>query len=333
MNKINTKDQSWLLLKREVEDYVNKNKKKYLDFFLFLKFLFVIFICAFSYINILFSENYLSLSINLLGLTFGLLLMAFMCHSLTHVAYFSNKKINVKLGFFWDLFLGVSKDFWRYKHNSLHHVYTNINNKDDDINVGNIFRFSQYQKKHWFHRYQYLYAPFLYLLNYLNMIITYNIKYFQIKKRNFSEIIIFIFFKILFFFFLLFPFYLLEIKFSILYFLNLLLFGFLGAIILGVSHLFEEVQILDEAKEHEFFSSQVITTSNHSANVFFNELFFGLNYQLEHHLFPQLNYYYYPKINHIVKKHIELNNLIYYEHKTIFDAMFSHFKFLKKMGE
>ena len=37
-------------------------------------------------------------------------------------------------------------------------MYTNINNKDEDIDTGGIFRFSEYQAKYWFHKYQYLYV-------------------------------------------------------------------------------------------------------------------------------------------------------------------------------
>ena len=333
MNKIQTKNQSLLLLKKEVEEYVNANQNYFLDFYSALKLFVLISFCTFFYVNVLFVEAYAFMIINSIGLVFSLMSIGFLAHCVTHNSYFSNKKLNSNLGFLWDFFLGVSKESWKYKHNSLHHVYTNINNKDEDIDTGGIFRFSQYQTKYWFHKYQYLYAPFLYSLKYLSMLYIYNVRYFQIKKRSAFEMTTFISGKMLFLFLFLLPLYMQKIEFSIIYIMSMLFFGFYISIVFAPAHFFDKVNMIDEKAEHDFFSSQVNTTSDYATNVIFNELFFGLNYQLEHHLFPQLHYYYYPKINHIVKKHIEKNNLIYHKHETVLDAIISHIKFLKKMGK
>jgi linoleoyl-CoA desaturase len=154
------------------------------------------------------------------------------------------------------------------------------------------------------------------------------------KKRSFTEIMLFLFIKISFFSFILYPLSIKNTELSFIYLITIFIFSgiYLSAVVVIPAHLFDGTKMKKEENEHDFFISQVESTSNYSTNIILNELFFGLNYQLEHHLFPQIHYYYYPKINHIVKKHIEKNGLIYHEHKTFFQAIMSHIRFLKKMG-
>ena len=58
----------------------------------------------------------------------------------------------------------------------------------------------------------------------------------------------------------------------------------------------------------------------------------GLNYQVEHHIFPNISHVHYDKIAKIVKKTSSDFNLPYNEFNTFFDAIRAHFKFLKTMG-
>ena len=58
----------------------------------------------------------------------------------------------------------------------------------------------------------------------------------------------------------------------------------------------------------------------------------GLNYQVEHHLFPGICHVHYPKIAKIVKETAKEYNVPYYEHKTFWGALKSHVAFLKVMS-
>src|SRR5205085_9810631 len=53
---------------------------------------------------------------------------------------------------------------WRIQHNVLHHTYTNVEGLDEDIDTMGLLRLSPTQPKRWYHRYQHIYAWFLYMI-------------------------------------------------------------------------------------------------------------------------------------------------------------------------
>ena len=57
---------------------------------------------------------------------------------------------------------------WGKNHNESHHLYTNIEGSDIDVLSNPLVRMTDSQPLKWFHRYQYLYMPVLYLLYSLN---------------------------------------------------------------------------------------------------------------------------------------------------------------------
>ena len=65
---------------------------------------------------------------------------------------------------------------------------------------------------------------------------------------------------------------------------------------------------------NDWYKHQIITSSNHGVNSYFHTLFSGgLNYQIEHHLFPNINHCHYPYIQPIVKKICKKYNVEYKE--------------------
>ena len=58
----------------------------------------------------------------------------------------------------------------------------------------------------------------------------------------------------------------------------------------------------------------------------------GLNYQIEHHLFPQICHLHYPAISTIVEETAAEFGVSYYAHPTMFAAVKSHYKLLKRLG-
>ena len=59
----------------------------------------------------------------------------------------------------------------------------------------------------------------------------------------------------------------------------------------------------------------------------------GLNFQVEHHLFPNISHIHYKKLSKIVRKTASEFQLPYNEYKTTRDAIKSHFLFLKSMAK
>ena len=58
----------------------------------------------------------------------------------------------------------------------------------------------------------------------------------------------------------------------------------------------------------------------------------GLNYQVIHHLFPNVSHAHYPKLYEIVKETARKHGVNYQEFATFREAFFSHLIFLRKLG-
>ena len=61
-------------------------------------------------------------------------------------------------------------------------------------------------------------------------------------------------------------------------------------------------------------------------NILINHLFGGINYQIEHHLFPTICHVHFPEVKKIVKKTCEEFNIPYIEHPTLYSAVLSSMK-------
>ena len=84
-------------------------------------------------------------------------------HDSNHGAYSKKKFVNTIFGDIVNVVGGYDVT-WRIQHNILHHTYTNIDGLDEDIDAGGLLRFSPHAKKHGMHRFQHIYAWFLYCL-------------------------------------------------------------------------------------------------------------------------------------------------------------------------
>jgi linoleoyl-CoA desaturase len=59
----------------------------------------------------------------------------------------------------------------------------------------------------------------------------------------------------------------------------------------------------------------------------------GLNFQIEHHLFPDISHVHYPKISRIVKEVAKKHGVPYHYHKTWGGAIFNHLRLLNRLGK
>jgi linoleoyl-CoA desaturase len=104
-----------------------------------------------------------------------------------------------------------------------------------------------------------------------------------------------------------------------------------------LAHIVENVQFPngDETGklENHFVAHQLKTTANfstHSRLAHF--LFGGLNYQVEHHLFPHVCHIHLHELSPIIRKAVEQMGLPYHENPTALIALKSHFRTLKRFG-
>jgi linoleoyl-CoA desaturase len=58
----------------------------------------------------------------------------------------------------------------------------------------------------------------------------------------------------------------------------------------------------------------------------------GLNYQIEHHLFPRISHIHYPALSKLVEQTCREFGVKYSEHKTFWSGLASHFRWLREMG-
>ncbi|MGB0166544.1 MAG: fatty acid desaturase family protein [Luteibaculum sp.] len=270
-------------------------------------------------------------------------------HDALHGTLSSNKRLNNILGFSAP-FLGISAEMWKFQHNVLHHNYTNIQDLDTDIDTGSIFRFSPHQERKWYHRFQPFYANFLYGLMTLAWVIWKDFSslsdykkrgMFKNEKEVKRELWGNIAYKLAYFgIFLVIP----IITLSVPFWLTILMFcamhfvcGHYLAIVFQTAHVMPEAKFekIDEnASQENWFVHQILTTANFAPkNKMLSWILGGLNYQIEHHLFPNISHIHYPKLSKIVKQTTQEFNLPYYSHNTFFKAIVEHFRHLNVLGK
>jgi len=113
--------------------------------------------------------------------------------------------------------------------------------------------------------------------------------------------------------------------------------GFVLSIVFQLAHTVEHThfpQADDHNKmEDEWAIHQLKTTANFATdNKLISWLVGGLNFQVEHHLFPKISHVHYPAISKIIKKTCDEFNVKYIEYKHMRDAVVSHTLHLKRMG-
>lgn len=270
-------------------------------------------------------------------------------HDALHGAYTSKPWANRALGFVMDFF-GASSFYWKKEHTVDHHTFTNIAEHDADLDVPFLLRLCPKAPRHFFHRFQHWYAPLLYSLNLIRWVYVSDLKRIvQIirNRKNPSltppkrEIFLLCFFKLLHVFvFLALPMIVLTIPWwqVLLGYLSLLATtGITMTIIFQLAHIVENVAFPlpnEMGKiDNSFSKHQLATTSNFATkNKLVGFLFGGLNFQVEHHLFPHVCHIHLKELSPIVKETAEECGLPYYENKTFFGAIRSHFRTLKRLG-
>ncbi|MEE4177766.1 MAG: fatty acid desaturase, partial [Bacteroides sp.] len=140
-------------------------------------------ICYLAILSNEFSGWRLALLFGFFGVLITILLFS-LAHDASHHAISDRPWINRSLAYMWNL-AGISSYFWELKHNVAHHGFTNIPGKDDDIDQSKLVRLNPNATRKWFHRYQHIYAPFLYSLLSINIIYIKDFK--LLLQHNFGN--------------------------------------------------------------------------------------------------------------------------------------------------
>ena len=270
-------------------------------------------------------------------------------HDAIHNSYSKNQKVNQYLGYTLNL-IGANASIWRIQHNVLHHTFTNIEEADDDINPPFFLRFTPHTKRHSIHKFQHIYSWFFYGLSTVSWVTAKDfVRMARFKKMGFfkggktfnKELMKVIGWKaISFFFVLILPiimspqaWWIVLLAFISMHFVT----GLMITTVFQLAHIVPttEYPLPDEQGivAGDWASHQLFTTSNFSPkSKLFSWCIGGLNYQIEHHLLPNICHVHYRKISHIVAQTAKEYGLPYHNKHNFISAVGEHFKMLRQLG-
>ena len=268
-------------------------------------------------------------------------------HDGAHGSFSKYKFINRFAAFSLNI-LGGNSFMWNVKHNIIHHAFTNVDGVDDDIDIQPWMRMSATQKKYRLHKYQHIYFWVLYSLFYIFWIFVLDYqKYFKskvgnmdLKKMSVSDHLVFWGFKVFHaFLFVGLPIYMLGFTSWLIGFLVFTcVAGLVLSLVFQLAHTVEHTAfpVPDEVTgkmENEWAIHQIKTTANFATqNKVICWLVGGLNFQIEHHLFPKISHIHYPQISKIIRQACTEYGIEYIEYRKMRYAVASHVAFLKQMG-
>ena len=269
-------------------------------------------------------------------------------HEGGHASFSKYPWVNKASAYFLNI-LGGNSYYWKIKHNINHHTYTNIEGMDSDIDVKPFMRLHEEQPLRPYHRFQHIYWVILYGVSYLAWIFYEDFqKYFtgkisvtsERKKLARKEHFIFWFTKSMY-----------VIVYIV---IPIIMIGWLSWLIgfiiitfvtgLAISIVFQLAHVVEGTAFHnahdqqgksrqEWAVHQISTTANfatRSKSLYW--LLGGLNFQIEHHLFPRVSHIHYPQISRFVREACKESNIAYLEYTSMFKAIGSHLLHLRKLG-
>ncbi len=284
----------------------------------------------------------LSLGLSIAGLGFCVQ------HDGNHGAFSSRPWINRLAALCLDL-IGGSSYHWSHKHNTIHHTFANVVDHDDDIDVGWFGRLAPGQAWRPMHRYQHIYLWLLYgflpmkwhFVDDFRDVIRGRIGSHPFARPKGLDLAIFLGGKATFFTlaFVLPSLFHPVWQVVLVYFLTFWVTGFVISVVFQLAHVVEPAHfpVPDPASgtlPTHWAEHQVETTVDFArGNPFLTWFLGGLNFQVEHHLFPRVCHINYARISRLVENECRRHGLQYNTHATLWQAIASHFRWLRHMGQ
>ena len=247
---------------------------------------------------------------------------------------------------------GLSGYVWQVRHNYSHHVLPNVKEHDSDMELTKFLLLEPHaETPHWYHRYQHIYAPFLYAFVSFHLLFVQDFKFFtQPDQANlhFERIPLVEWVKMIGFKFLYFGLtFGLPFVFSTLDFTYVLAAWALVQMVISVfvaftffiSHHVTELDYVDSGAHHDLVSDswihhQIVTTIDFEPdNRFANFLFGGFNLHVAHHVFPEVSHEHYPALTKIIRTVLAKNKATdWYKSFSFRRGCASHLRHLKNVS-
>lgn len=305
--------------------------------------------CGLSYVGLLAASATwqgiafsISLGLAMAGIGFNVM------HDGSHGAYSSRPWVNQLMARSLDL-LGGSAYFWRFKHLIAHHTYTNISGQDDDLTLAKLGRLSPHAPWRRAFRFQHLYVWGLYAVmalewqttgEFRSLISGRQVGLTRVPFPSRGEHLSFWLGKLVFF----------GLAFGVpllvhpwrqvlaYYLVAAVTLGFVLAVVFQLAHCVEEAHFeqptVDGAVVNkEWAAHQAEATVDFAPkNRWVTWYLGGLNYQIEHHLFPGICHVHYPALAPVVEEVCRKYGVRHFSHPTVTAAVRSHVRWLRKMG-
>ncbi len=314
---------------------------------LFYAFIYILFFISIFSPAVYTNQYTLIIAYCFFGLS-GILFAFNASHDATHEVLFDKKIFNVILHYMVFNLQGVNATLWKKRHIRSHHLFPNVDGCDADIDDNPFIRLSKQHKLKKMHKFQHLYAPFIYCLYTLHWILIKDFVYLKkTRVANMTDLTYTTSFKIevillkLGYFFLLIglPYLFTEASLGqilIAFFCMHFFISIFFVLTLIISHLTMET-VFPIANENgtlpfDYHQHQLaVSMDYHPKSKVANWIFGGFNAHSAHHLFPNMQHTLYAEISPSIKK-IALKHGLAYNELPIHKAILSHFRFLKKLG-
>lgn len=338
-------------LKKRARDYFSENNiSKQGDIRMYLKTFIMLGLYLTPFILILtidFSPWVALLMVIIMGIGEAGIGMSVM-HDAAHGAYSGKSWVNTLAASSMFL-LGSNTINWKIQHNVSHHSYTNIYEYDPDISTKAVIRLCEHAPLKKYMRFQQYYAFILYgfmtvlkLFGEINTLIGYNkegttqqmganpkTELFKLILTKIVYLSIFISLPLLFTDFsiwqILLGFFILHLTAGM---IMSTVFQ-MAHVVMGVYQPLPENGVLHcDRLVHQLRSSSDFGKKSGLLSWYIG----GLDFQVEHHLFPTVCHIHYAALAPIVEKTALEYGLVYNSNRTFAHALVSHFKRLKELG-
>ncbi len=286
--------------------------------------------------------------LGLAGLVAGTTLTAFCVqHDANHGAYFRTRRSNHLMGWTADAMLGFSSYAWRVKHNVAHHTYTNVDGYDDDITQVPIARLLPSQRpRPWYRLQQYYIWPLYSLMGLrwqtvgdISAFVRGSIGHSALRAPRRWDLVGLVAGKAIFVCWafvlpmLVYPWWVVLVAYAGFTMVTSLIM----AVTFQLAHCVEEADFASaeelSAEKRVWAVHEVETTVDFCPrNPVLTWVLGGLNFQIEHHLFPRVPHTHYARIAEIVRRNAAAYGVRYTAQPSLGFALRSHFRHLRTMG-
>jgi len=277
-----------------------------------------------------------------LAQTFLLLNIA---HDSNHNAISSRSRVNKTLNYVFDL-CGMSSYMWRILHHRGHHSCINLHGEDDALSGRGIFRFTPYEPRAPWHRFQHIYVLFIYAMFSLDYVFFRDFQcfffptheYLRRTKHSLREYAILFAGKGFYLTYMLILPVMVLGKSPLLvagaFLLVHLIVGLAVTLVFQSTHTVDSTYFPSDRGEFENGVYHIFATTADYAteNPLVGWIAGGLNHHVVHHLCPFVCHTHYAPLTRIVKETAKEFGVPYRQHSTMTLAIQHHLILLKQLG-